>query len=157
MARKVFGDVTMWKHHRLDATTSVNIRYGFISSPSEVIVSLSMITSLTSGSRESSRYLIRVLITRATNRAIKSRQRQDDQEYKMTNIFDDNDTYGVQVRIVMKDLSRIRFVRPLFYIRSLGSRVQGTHIEAISTHKGFAASIEAVPEETETSFESFQR
>jgi len=63
MARKVLGDVTLWKHHRLDAETSVNIRYAFISSPSEAIVSLSVITSLTSGSRESSRYFIRVLIT----------------------------------------------------------------------------------------------
>lgn len=63
MARKVLGDVTLWKHHRLDATTSVNIRYAYISSPSEAMISVSMITSLTLGSRESSRYFIRILTT----------------------------------------------------------------------------------------------
>jgi len=110
MARKVLGDVTMWKHHRLDATTSVNIRHAYISSPSEAIILLSMITSLTLGSRESSRCFIRILITRAINRAIQRKQRKDDQKYTMTNIFDDSDTYRVQVRIVMKALSHIRFV-----------------------------------------------
>lgn len=49
----------------------------------------------------------------------------------MTNIIDDSDTYGVQVRIVMKDLSHIRFVRPLFSIRSLWSQYEGSHSIAI--------------------------